>query len=525
MASQSGAPFTAVAADRLELFMSVIYAYLPNPAVSTAAYLTADDAAPSDGIDRISGLSDALLRDIVSRLPAKDAARTAVLATRWRGVWRSAPLVLIDAHLSGVAWPPTNTPAVAAAVSRILAAHPGPFRSVHLVYSRMSERQAELRRWLRLLAARGVQDLVLVNRLWPIDVPLPRTLFNISTLTRLYIGVWKFPDATGLRGVSFPHLRELGLCFVLVKDGDIDAVVARSPVLEILNIHASIQGMRIRLVSNSLRCVQVCNSKMEGIAVVNAPCLERLILSDSTNSDGLCTRVKIGNAPRLRLLGYLEPGNYGLEIRDTVIKAGMEVTPSMMLTTVKILSFDVCFGAHKDIKMMPTFLICFPNVETLHIKSADCDHPTGNLNHRFWEDQAGPIISVQFRIKVMTFSEFRGEQYELSFLQCFFESARVLEYAVITMANPRFTSLSVGEMLSSLQNMSDEKWASKFNLSVSGSDGEGDRHWTFEQGADFSDEDPFTPYEIPSSTWFILFSSIYMCNALDSICKCFMKVG
>uniref|UniRef100_A0ACD5W7F5 Uncharacterized protein n=2 Tax=Avena sativa TaxID=4498 RepID=A0ACD5W7F5_AVESA len=160
----------------------------------------------------------------------------------------------------------------------------------------------------------------------------------------------------------------------------------------------------------------------------------------------------------------------------------------MMLTPVKILSFDVCFGVHKDIEMMPTFLRCFPNVEVLHIKSADCDDPTGNLNLRFWEDQAGPIISVMFHIKVMTFSEFRGKQYELSFLQCFFESARFLKYAVIIMANPGFTSLSVYEMLSSVQNMSDEKWASKFYLAVRGSNGEGSRLWNFEQGADFSDE-------------------------------------
>jgi hypothetical protein len=46
----------------------------------------------------------------------------------------------------------------------------------------------------------------------------------------------------------------------------------------------------------------------------------------------------------------------------------MEVTPSMMLTTVKSLSFHLCFGVQKDIKMMPTFLRCFPNVEALHIK-------------------------------------------------------------------------------------------------------------------------------------------------------------
>ena len=138
----------------MEQFMSVIYANLPDPAVHTDAHLAASLSTSSDGIDRISGLPEGLLGDIVSRLPAKDAARTAVLATRWRGVWRSAPLLLVDAHLSSGAWPPTDNPSVVAAVSRVLAAHPGPFRCVHLVYSRMAERQAELRHWLSLLAAK-----------------------------------------------------------------------------------------------------------------------------------------------------------------------------------------------------------------------------------------------------------------------------------------------------------------------------------------------------------------------------------
>nr|BAK06516.1 predicted protein [Hordeum vulgare subsp. vulgare] len=507
MAEQLQPPFNnadpATAADPrerercAELMLAYIYSNLPNCPLYDGTRFTA--LAASRGADRLSRLPHDVLRNVIARLPVKDAARTAVLSSRWRALWRSTPLVLADIHLLPKAQAlrpkPSNSPAVTAAVSRILEAHPGPFACVHLICSQMDGYRARLARWLQLLAAKGAQDLVLVNRPWPLDVPLPATLFTVTTLTRLHVGVWKLPGTAALRGASFPRLRELGLYFVEMEQGLVDSLVARSPVLEVLNIVGCINGgLRLRLVSQSLRCVQICGSVLEDIAVVKAPRLERLILIESCKiARGLCTRLRIVDAPKLHIFGYLEPGQV-LEVGETVIMPGIKASASAMLTSVKILTLNVRFGVRNDVKMVPTFLKCFPNAERLHIVSDECDKSTGeHLTVKFWEE-SGPIENVVSRVNVMTFREFKGDRGEVGFLEYVFRSARVMEMVAIFMANPSSTPFSEDEAFVKAQysarNIASKSckkciiWSSHPAVA-----------WSLKIGADFSFEDPFTVRE------------------------------
>ena len=144
---------------------------------------------------------------------------------------------------------------------------------------------------------------------------------------RLYVAVCNFPY-TGLRpaaDVQFPELLELGLCSVGLCEVDLDRVLAGSPKLEKLAfVCGRVALTRIDLASPRLRCVLFWHAApSHQLAVVDAPRLERIILWEEDAYSKTPAKIKIGSAPLLRAIGYLNPTLHVLQIGDELIMVRM----------------------------------------------------------------------------------------------------------------------------------------------------------------------------------------------------------
>ncbi|CAO2203927.1 unnamed protein product [Urochloa humidicola] len=378
-------------------------------------------AAIGDGTDHISRLPDPLLSNIVSRLPTQEAARTVVLSTRWRSVWAATPLLVDDAHLVG-ADGPSDIPAVRA-VSRCVAAHPGPVRGVRITRVSFYSHEYALRRLVADLADEGVQDLILFNRPWPLNMPLPEDILRCASLERLYLGVWQFPEITSAHLPLFHKLRDLGLFHCIVRDESVNALLAHCPKLEVLSIVLSYGSpSRLRIVSRSLRVAVDWNSTLDEVVVQDAPCLERLILQTMETR----RPIKIVGAPRLQVLGFLDLNLHDLEIGGIAIKAGMNVKAKAMVPSLKILAVTVHFARNQEAKMLPTLLKCFPHLEALHVLAVPSKSINSAHDLEFWES-LGSCKCLVSHLKTVMIHGCLVHNNEIGFLQYIIREGKVLK--------------------------------------------------------------------------------------------------
>jgi hypothetical protein len=274
------------------------------------------DEEDEPGVDRISSLPDPILGEIVSLLRTKQGARTQVLSTRWRHIWRSAPLNLDCRRL------PDDAHKLDSIVSRITSTHPGPGRRFRVPAYYLQDRAAKVDAWLRSPALDRLQELEfchVYNYRPPTTPPLappPASAFRFSpTLCVVTIGRCIL-SANTVEGLHLPQLKQLGLERVSICEATLQDLIARCPALECLLIYyiSGLGGARINsfsLVSIGVRLRRLTDHgtgelQLRALVIENAPCLERLLRIDIL--DGL--HVSVIAAPKLETLGSLHGEMY-----------------------------------------------------------------------------------------------------------------------------------------------------------------------------------------------------------------------
>ncbi|KAJ1687835.1 hypothetical protein LUZ63_019225 [Rhynchospora breviuscula] len=172
---------------------------------------------PTEAPDLFSALPDELLSSILSLVPVKDAARTSVLSSCWRHLWKEAPLRLDDASIE-----PDELTLVfnklewsRKAVSKIiLDSHQGPIETLRLSRFNRPPLHPAMDPIVQSAAKRGLRELTLLadfdneNR-----HRLPRYLLCCSSLRQLCrsLETLHFISFVGLHTISIssPSLRNL----------------------------------------------------------------------------------------------------------------------------------------------------------------------------------------------------------------------------------------------------------------------------------------------------------------------------
>ncbi|RLM84673.1 F-box/FBD/LRR-repeat protein [Panicum miliaceum] len=373
-----------------------------------------------DDPDLISLLPDCILTTILSLLPLPAAARTQILSRRWRRLWPSAPLHLLDSHL------PVPTSSLPAVVSRILASHRGNAARFDVLLARPSA--ADLDSWLRSLAAKHLQELVLRP---PSDEPLrlPPSLLSCRSLRSAELTNCRLPeDAAAVAEVYFPHLAELTLRLSRVPAAAaLHGLLAGCPELASLSLDRVFGCRTLRVRSRSLRSLTVSVSltrrrllegaeELEQLIVEDAPALERLLAHDINWGPS----INVMHAPRLKMLGYLGVGIPELQLGSALFRSMRAVRLSAEFRCVRTLALEM---ADPQVKPVAVFLRCFPCLETLYVTSHMVVPQSMEILNYEMDD---PIECLNYRLKTVVLKGYRGRKHELQLAMFLVRSARVL---------------------------------------------------------------------------------------------------
>ncbi|XP_051213159.2 putative F-box protein At3g44060 [Lolium perenne] len=364
--------------------------------------------------------------EVITLLPTKDGARTQILASWWRHLWRSSPLnldcrglVKRRIQLHGV-------------VSRILTSHPGPgrrfiykFKDLTATEYELLQMNATMDEWLRSAALSNLQELDLSYCLW-YQLPAPISCLSTTNLHVATITRCNFPDTT-LQGLRFPQLKQLTIEMVRISECSLHHMLAGCPTLECLLINCSsgfscmrINSLSLRSIGVDVNCPGYNELKLGELVIENAPCLKRLLHLDQSGDN---LHISVISAPKLETLRYLS--NFTkISFGSAVIKGLCVDSLTAVVPTVKILAVDMHILSLDTVINLMGF---FPCLEKLYIECTFHSFQSGPTNVWRLRKKQKLIRYLDIPLKTIVLEQYRGTKSQVSFLTFFVLHARLLQ--------------------------------------------------------------------------------------------------
>ncbi|CAO1939352.1 unnamed protein product [Urochloa humidicola] len=392
-----------------------------------------------DLVDRISSLPDGVLGGIVSLLPTMDGARTQVLSSRWRHIWRSAPLnldlVSFTANKDG-----RCQRVSAGEISRILSAHQGPGRRfrTELQYLDLHGRRPEavLDGWLRSPALDNLEELefhygyMILLGFSPLPPP-PASVSRFSSTLRVARFAGCDFSEKNAGALHLPVLKQLSLVHATISDSSLQALLAGCPALQSLLLSYNNGYSRVRIVSRTLVSIGVFpgspDGRLQHLILEDAPCLERLLIFRHSTLYAKVMDVSVISAPKLDVFGPLSDDLSRLEIGTTVFQGPCLISFTTVAPSVKILALQ---NEQISLDVVINFMKCFPCLEKLYIKTILAGSKYG------WSREYQNFVRTHdIRLKKVVLLNYQGNKAHVNFAKFFVLNAKVLESIVLEVEN------------------------------------------------------------------------------------------
>ncbi|XP_051209951.1 putative FBD-associated F-box protein At5g56440 [Lolium perenne] len=428
----------------------------PTPeAIDLEAMVVEKSAEPPPGaekdegqlLDHISCVSDHILGEIISLLPLKEGARTQVLSSRWRHLWRHAPLNL---DFRGLPASDNMLSSRCVLVSDILAAHKGSGRRLCLPGNHIQCRADALDAWLRSPALNNLQELEFYfygKRYCAPDLvlllPPPASIFRCSSTLRVAIISNCYLTDDAVETLRFKQLRRLALVHVKISEVSLHKIISTGcPGLECLLL-STISGVRChRINSPTLRSIGICSSSDE-LIIEDAPSLESLLYPEMNKR----MKTTVISAPKLETLGCI-PEKYRdsrIVFGSTVIQAGLRIDSlTTVVRTVKILAIHMPFF---DQDTVIDLMRCFPCLEKLYAKEANQPCEQNRWNRKNWN----LLTSLDFRLRTIVLRCYCKTYFQVNFATFFMLNSRMLETMRLEVASCNYNEHFFAEQHEMLQ--------------------------------------------------------------------------